>query len=99
MDVIAAGCLSMAILCLGLAFGRSSPKNSGARPLLERLTAHYRRRLAEARIAGNPLTYVAMAFLTPICLFAIGWLQIGRASCRERVLASGVSGSLEEKYV
>ena len=75
MDVIAAGCLSMAILSLGLAFGRSSPTRRGARPLLERLTAHYRRRLSEARIAGNPLTYVAMAFFTPICLFAIGWLQ------------------------
>src|SRR5438132_11109469 len=58
-----------------MAFARSSPKRGGARLLLERLTAHYRRRLSEARIAGNPLTYVAMAFVTPICLFAIGWLQ------------------------
>jgi len=58
-----------------MAFARSSPKRADARPLLERLTAHYRRRLSEARIAGNPLAYVAMAFLTPICLFVIGWLQ------------------------
>ena len=75
MDVVAAGCLSLAILCLGLAFSRSSAKSSGARHLVERLTAHHRRRLAEARIAGKPQTYVAMAFLAPIGLFAIGWLQ------------------------
>jgi Flp pilus assembly protein TadB len=24
---------------------------------------------------GDPFTYVAMAFLAPVCLFAIGWLQ------------------------
>lgn len=75
MDVIAAGCLSLGILCLGLAFRGSSPKGGSARPLLERLTARHRQRLAEARIAGNPLTYVAMAFLAPVCLFALGWLQ------------------------
>jgi Flp pilus assembly protein TadB len=37
--------------------------------------AHHRQRLAEARIAGNPQTYVAMAILAPAGLFAIGWLQ------------------------
>jgi len=37
--------------------------------------AHHRQRLAAARIAGNPQTYVAMAFLAPVCLFAVGWLQ------------------------
>jgi Flp pilus assembly protein TadB len=75
VDVVAAGCLSLAVLCLGLAFRRSLPKSGSARPLLERLTARHRQRLAEARIAGNPLTYVAMAFLAPVCLFALGWLQ------------------------
>lgn len=65
----------MGILCLGLALRGSSPKSGSARPLLERLTARHRQRLTEARIAGNPLTYVAMAFLAPVCLFALGWLQ------------------------
>jgi Flp pilus assembly protein TadB len=31
--------------------------------------------LAAARIAGNPQSYVAMAVLAPIGLFAVGWLQ------------------------
>lgn len=75
MDVVAAGCLSLAILSLGLAFRRGSPKSGSPRRLVERLTAHHRQQLAEARIAGNPQTYVAMAFLAPVCLFAVGWLQ------------------------
>jgi Flp pilus assembly protein TadB len=75
VDVIAAGCLSLAILSLGLAFRRGSSNGGSPRRFAERLTAHHRQRLAEARIAGNPQTYVAMAFLAPVCLFAIGWLQ------------------------
>ena len=75
MDVIAAGCLSLAILSLGLAFRRGSSNSGSPRRFAERLTAHHRQRLAEARIAGNPQTYVAMAFLAPVCLFAVGWLQ------------------------
>ena len=75
MDVIAAVCLALAILSLGLAFRHSSPTSASADSLLGRLTAYYRGRLAEARIAGNPQTYVAMALLAPVCLFAIGWLQ------------------------
>jgi Flp pilus assembly protein TadB len=62
-------------MSLGLAL-RGSPSKSGSpRRFVERLTAHHRQRLAEARIAGNPQTYVAMAFLAPVCLFAVGWLQ------------------------
>lgn len=75
MDVIAAGCLSLAILSLGLALRRGSSKTGSPRRFAERLRAHHRQRLAEARIAGNPQTYVAMAFLAPACLFAVGWLQ------------------------
>jgi Flp pilus assembly protein TadB len=76
VDVLAAGCLSLAILSLGLALRTTSLKEPGGRrPLVERLTAHHRQRLAEARIAGNPVTYVAMTFLAPVCLFALGWLQ------------------------
>ena len=75
MDVVAAGCLSLAILSLGLALRGGSPKRGTSRRLVDRLTAHHRQRLAEARIAGNPQTYVAMAVLAPIGLFAVGWLQ------------------------
>src|SRR5260370_40873343 len=75
VDVIAAGCLSLAILSLGLAFRRGSSRTGSPRRFAERLTAHHRQRLAEARIAGNPQTYVARAFLAPLCLFAVGWLQ------------------------
>jgi len=75
VDVVAAGCLSLAILSLGLAFRRGSPESGRPRRLVERITAHHRQKLAEARIAGNPQTYVAMAFLAPVCLFAVGWLQ------------------------
>jgi Flp pilus assembly protein TadB len=75
VDVVAAGCLSLAILSLGLALRGGSPKHGTSRRLVDRLTAHHRQRLAEARIAGNPQTYVAMAVLAPIGLFAVGWLQ------------------------
>lgn len=75
MDVIAAGCLSVAILSFGLAIRRGSAKSGSRRRLIERLTAHHRQRLAEARIAGNPRSYLAMAFIAPIALFAVGWLQ------------------------
>jgi Flp pilus assembly protein TadB len=75
VDVVAAGCLSLAILSLGLAFRRSSSKVGSHPRFVERLAARHRQRLAEARIAGNPQTYVVMAFLAPVCLFAVGWLQ------------------------
>jgi Flp pilus assembly protein TadB len=75
VDVVAAGCLSLAILSLGLAFRRGSSRRGSAHRFVERLTARHRQRLAEARIAGNPQTYVVVAFLAPVCLFAVGWLQ------------------------
>jgi Flp pilus assembly protein TadB len=75
VDVIAAGCLSVAILSLGLAIPRGAATGRRPRRILERLIAHHRQRLAEARIAGSPQRYVAMAFLAPACLFAVGWLQ------------------------
>jgi Flp pilus assembly protein TadB len=75
VDVVAAGCLSLAILSLGLGLRGGSAKRGTSRRLVDRLTAHHRQRLAEARIAGNPQTYVAMAVLAPIGLFAVGWLQ------------------------
>lgn len=75
MDVVAAGCVSLAILSLGLALGSGASKSGRPRPIVERLTSHHRRRLAEARIAGNPQTYVVMAFAAPVSLFAAGWVQ------------------------
>jgi Flp pilus assembly protein TadB len=75
VDVIVAGCLSLAILSLGLATQRGKAATGSRRRLIERLAAHYHRRLAEARIAGNPRSYVAMALLAPIGLFVIGFQQ------------------------
>jgi Flp pilus assembly protein TadB len=62
-------------MCLGLALRRGTPKRGHSRPIVERLTAHHQRRLAAARISGNPATYVAMSFLAPIGMFVVGWLQ------------------------
>ena len=70
MDVVAAGCLWLAILSLALAMRGRRTKNPRHRRLIERLTAHQKERLAEARIAGNP-----RSLLAPIGLFALGWLQ------------------------
>jgi len=75
MDVIAAGCLSLALMSFGLALRHGSTIRPTPRPLLNRLTAHYRRRLAEARIAGSPQPYVVLAFLAPVGFFGIGWMQ------------------------
>jgi Flp pilus assembly protein TadB len=43
--------------------------------LIDRLFRHYQQRLAAARIVGNPGSYVAMAIIVPVALFAIGWQQ------------------------
>lgn len=73
MDLVAASCLSIAILSLGLTIPARS-KHSG-KPVLDRLLAHSQRQLAQARIAGNPRAYLAMAIVAPAALFAVGWLQ------------------------
>jgi len=75
MDFVAAGCVSIGILSLGLAIrrGTGGPRISGQ--LLDRLFSHYQRRLTAARIAGNPRSYVAMAIITPVALFVVGWQQ------------------------
>jgi Flp pilus assembly protein TadB len=74
VDFVAAGCLSIAILSLGLALGR---ERRPGRPtqLVDRLASYYRRQLAAARIVGNPGSFVVMAVLAPVALFAIGWQQ------------------------
>ena len=43
--------------------------------LIDRLFSHYKQRLAAARIAGSPRSYVAMAVIAPVALSAIGWQQ------------------------
>jgi Flp pilus assembly protein TadB len=75
VDVLAAGCLSLAVLSFGLALRRRPTSRSRPNRLLERLATHHGRRLAQARIAGSPRPYVVMAFLAPVGLFAIGWMQ------------------------
>ena len=73
MDFVAAGCLSVAILSLGLAIRRR--QRTGRSSLIDRLARHYQRQLTAARIVGNPASYVAMAIVAPLALFAIGWQQ------------------------
>ena len=75
MDVIAAGCLSVAILSLSLALGRRTTTPRIRARLLDRLLTYHRIRLAQARIAGSPQAYVAMACIAPVALFALGWMQ------------------------
>jgi len=74
MDAVAAVCLSVAMLSLGLA-GRRSSQPGSLRRLFDQMVAHHRQRLTLARIPGNPRSYLAMSFSAPIAFFAIGWLQ------------------------
>ena len=74
MDFVAAGCLSIGILSLGLAIRRRGQLGPSRR-LIDRLSRYYRRRLATARIVGNPRSYVAMVTIAPMALGAIGWQQ------------------------
>ena len=74
MDFIVAGCVSIAILSLGLAVRRQA-RPGRSTPLIERLSRHYQLRLAAARIVGNPGSYVAMTVIAPVVLLAIGWQQ------------------------
>jgi Flp pilus assembly protein TadB len=75
VDFVAAGCLTIGILSMGLAIrrGKARPGDSGR--LLRRLLSHYQTRLTAARIAGNPGSYVAIAIVAPVALFAAGWQQ------------------------
>lgn len=93
MDLIASGCLAGAILSLGLAVRRRSPAISSLRRLIEQVLANQRRRLAIARIPGNPSGYLAAILVAPILLFAIGWLE-------SPVLAvlAGLSGLLVPRF-
>jgi Flp pilus assembly protein TadB len=65
----------MAVLSLGLAFGRRSAGTTGQSGLLSRLRRRQLRRLADARIAGNANSYLAMMLAAPVVLFGAGWLQ------------------------
>jgi Flp pilus assembly protein TadB len=75
VDFVAAGCLSIGILSLGLAIARVKQRPSGSNRLLNRLASHYERRLAAARIVGNPASHVAMTIIAPVALLAAGWQQ------------------------
>lgn len=75
MDVIAATCVALAIVTLGLGFLRRPASTDSLRDWLRR---HVRRREAElqaARIHTNPRTYVILTWIAPVLLFAIGLLQ------------------------
>jgi len=75
VDVIAAGCLSLAVLSFGLALRHGPAPRGTSHHLLDRLTAHHRRRLAQARIAGSTRPFIVLAFLAPVGLFVVGWMQ------------------------
>ena len=74
MALVAAGCLSIGIVSLGLAI-RLHGQPRAAIGVVEHLYGYYRRRLATARIMGSPRPYVAMAIMAPAALFAVGWQQ------------------------
>jgi Flp pilus assembly protein TadB len=74
VDFVAAGCLSIAVLSFGLAIRRQGRHVRSSR-VIDHLASHYRRQLTAARIEGNPGSYVAMAIIAPLALFAIGWQQ------------------------
>jgi Flp pilus assembly protein TadB len=74
VDFVGALCVSAAILSLGLAIP-TRPTSRGSHRLLDRLLASHRQRLAQARISGNPRTYLAMSVVAPAVFFGIGWLQ------------------------
>ena len=74
MDFVGAACLSAAILSLGLAVPGSATRQQ-SHHWIARLVAHHQQRLAEARISGNPRTYLAISVIGPAVLFGIGWLQ------------------------
>lgn len=73
MDLVAAFCVSIAILSLGLIVP-SWPRRDSHR-LLDRLLDRSQRQLAQARISGNPRAYLAMTIVAPAALSAVGWLQ------------------------
>ena len=73
MDFVGAACLSAAILSLGLAAPRSS-KGHQARRLISRLIDQQQRRLAAARITGNPRTFLVISVIAPAALFLVSWL-------------------------
>lgn len=74
MDFVAAGCLSIAILSLGVAIRRHERPGKLSQVFV-RLSSHYERQLAAARLVGNPASYVAAAVIAPVVLFTIGWQQ------------------------
>lgn len=73
MAFLAAACVSMAVLSLGLVI--PSHRKREHQPWIDSLLDRSRQRLAEARIAGDPRTYLALQLLAPAGLFVIGWLQ------------------------
>ncbi len=73
MAFLAAACVAMAILTLGLAIPAGHQRDQ--RRWIDSLLDRSRERLVQARIAGDPRTYLALQLLAPVGLFAIGWLQ------------------------
>ena len=75
MDFVVAGCVSIAILSLGLAARRHARPGGESNRLIDRVFRHYQRRLVEARLVGNPASYAVMSIIAPLALLAIAWQQ------------------------
>lgn len=74
MDLVAAACVSLAVISLGLGvLGRSS-ENPIAR-LIDWLAARQSRRFEQARIARRAHSLLVMTVLVPAALFLFGWLE------------------------
>lgn len=74
MDLVAAACVSLAVISLGLGLLAGSSENPLKR-LIDRLVERQSQRLEQARIAKRAHSLLLMTVLVPAALFLFGWLE------------------------
>ena len=74
MDFVAAACVSLAVISLGLGLRGRSSENPIKR-LIDGLVSRQSRRLEQARIVKRAHSLLLMTVLVPAALFLIGWLE------------------------
>jgi Flp pilus assembly protein TadB len=74
MDFVAAACVSLAVISLGLGVLGGSSQNPIKR-LIQRLVSRQSQRLAQARIAKRAHSLLLMTVVGPAALFLVGWLE------------------------